>query len=178
MKPPAVTSARLRDRPRAEGPPVPQVIDWQAVGDPEAAVRFAAQALEAGRVVAFPTETGYALAASGLHPAAVGRLPGDLAVAVRGLPEARDWVPAMSRIGQRLARRFWPGPVALQFAADVEEGLAGRLPEQVRDRVTAEGRTRLRVPAHEVLLEVMRRFAGPVVLAEVAPAPREGGEAL
>lgn len=90
---------------------MPEVLDWRTVADPWAVTHQAEELLRAGRIVAFPTEAGYALACSGLHPGAVQRLGGaePLTLAVSGAAEARDWAPGMGVLGQRLARRFWPG---------------------------------------------------------------------
>src|SRR5437763_12733481 len=125
------------------------VLDWQGAPDPRAAVRQVVAALRAGRVVAFPTETSYALAASGLAPEAVARVSeaaaGEpLPLAVRGVAEARDWVPGLGALGRRLARRFWPGPLTLSAQAAPDEGLAARLPEAVRRAVCPDGSLRLR----------------------------------
>src|SRR5947207_14708532 len=51
------------------GSPMPEVLDWQCVADPRAIVRYVAAALHAGQVVAFPTDTAYALPASPRAPA-------------------------------------------------------------------------------------------------------------
>src|SRR5262245_28391308 len=48
-----------------------QVVDWRSASQPREVLRGAAQALAEGRLVAFPTETVYGLAASALHPEAV-----------------------------------------------------------------------------------------------------------
>jgi protein-tyrosine phosphatase len=148
-----------------------EVLDWQSVADPRAAVRYTVEVLQAGRVVAFPTDTGHTLAASGLVPAAVERLRESaevLEVAVRGVADARDWV-RLGGPGQRLARRLWPGPLALLCGEGVEQGLAGRLPQQVRRHLGPEGGPiRLRSPAHEALQETLRRLAGPLVLGPAA----------
>jgi protein-tyrosine phosphatase len=169
---------------------MPEVLDWQTVADPHAVLRHTAEALRAGRLVAFPTETTYALAASGLAPEAAARLgatageAGLLPLAVRGAAEARDWVPGMSRLGQRLARRFWPGPLELAFADGVEEGLLGRLPSDVRRQVCPDGMLVLRAPAHETVRGVLRCLPGPLVLApvpaaeETAPGAVDAGQAV
>jgi protein-tyrosine phosphatase len=157
---------------RGGQPPVPEVLDWRRLADPRAAVRRAARALRVGGLVALPTEGAYALAAGGLAPAAVDRLAGladPPALALRGAAEARDWVPGLSPLGQRLARRFWPGPLTLLCVAGVGEGLAGRLPEAVRRRLCPDGSLRLRAPAHDAALAVLYEFPGPLVLA-AAPA--------
>jgi protein-tyrosine phosphatase len=130
------------------------------------------QALTAGQIVAFPTETVYGLAASALLPDAVERLvhakgrPEDkpLTLALRHPAEAADWAPKMSQLGRRLSRRCWPGPVTLVFQEASEEGLASRLSASVRQRVCPTGTLGLRVPAHEALKQVLQRMPGPVVL--------------
>jgi protein-tyrosine-phosphatase/tRNA A37 threonylcarbamoyladenosine synthetase subunit TsaC/SUA5/YrdC len=157
---------------------MPELLDWQRTADPRAVVRRAAEALRSGAVVAFPTETGYHLAASALASEAVVQLRGATittpTVAVRGAAEARDWAPGMGPLGRRLARRFWPGPLTLECGEGVADGLAGRLPDSVRREVCPDGRLLLRCPAHEAVLATMRRMAGPLVLA---PAPGAADDA-
>jgi protein-tyrosine phosphatase len=157
---------------------MPEVVDWQHA-DGREVIRRAVQALGEGHLVAFPTETAYHLAASALRPEAVtalaehaspgGSLP--LMLTVRGAAEALDWAPGLSPLARRLARRCWPGPVTFDVAADLERGLAGRLPEAVRARLCREGTVRLGAPGHDALLHVLGRFPGPLV---AAPAPGDG----
>jgi protein-tyrosine phosphatase len=152
---------------------MPEVLDWQSA-DPRA-VRFACRLLHAGRLVAFPTDTAYALAARALDLSAVERLHGAaqrgaLEVAVGGGAQARDWWPGLGRLGQRLARRLWPGPLTLAGAGS-EQGLASRLPEAVRQHAAPGGTLRVRAPGHPALLEVLRQLAGPLVLAPVPLGP-------
>jgi protein-tyrosine phosphatase len=152
---------------------MPEVLDWRRVADPHAVIHYAVQALCRGRTVAFPTETGYALAASGLTSEAVDQLRIDaangaengLTLAVRGAAEARDWAPGMSPLAQRLARRLWPGPVTLIVSGAVEQGLASRLPESVRARLCPDETLRLATPGHEALREVLRHLPVPLLLA-------------
>jgi protein-tyrosine phosphatase len=150
-----------------------ELIDWQTVADPHGVLHRLVRCLRAGQVVLFPTEAGYALAASALCREAVARLSPNGAegpppfVAVRGASEARDWVPEMGPLARRLARRLWPGPVTLTFGENVAQGLLGRLPEEIRRRLSPDGSLRLRSPAHELLLEVLRRLSIPLVLAPV-----------
>jgi tRNA A37 threonylcarbamoyladenosine synthetase subunit TsaC/SUA5/YrdC len=67
-----------------------EVLDWQRVAEPRAVVRRTTAMLLAGQTIAYPTESSYALTASGLAPSAVERIrmTGDgqarpLSVAVR-----------------------------------------------------------------------------------------------
>src|SRR5512142_2193385 len=110
---------------------MPEVLDWQHADQREVVCR-AVQALGEGRLVAFPTETAYHLAANALRPDAVAELgrqtsPAEdrpLLLALRGAADALDWAPTLSPIARRLARRCWPGPVAFDVADGVEQGLA------------------------------------------------------
>ncbi|MHB1425600.1 MAG: arsenate reductase/protein-tyrosine-phosphatase family protein [Gemmataceae bacterium] len=148
---------------------MPEVIDWQRVADPQAVIQYAVQSLRQGRTIAFPSEAGYTVTASGLVPEAVRRLVSDsdngaaLALAVRGAAEARDWAPAMSPLSRRLARRLWPGPITL-IVGGLERGLTNRLPEQVRMKLCVEGRLQLATPRHEALRQVLRHLPGPLLL--------------
>lgn len=150
-----------------------EVLEWHSGADSRAVIHRAVQALANGQLVAFPTETVYGLAASALVPEAVERLcqgkgrpeKKPLALALRGSAEARDWLPQMSPLGWRLARRCWPGPVTLVSGDGVDEGLASRLPERVRQRVCPSGTLGLRVPAHAAIRETLRRLPGPLVLS-------------
>jgi protein-tyrosine phosphatase len=161
-----------------------EVVDWQRA-DPRQTLSRAVGQLKAGGLVAFPTEAGPALTASGLCPDAVARLHAagsggegePLTVAVGGAAEAPDWVPGLSRLGRRLARRCWPGPLTLVSGAAVEDGLASRLPESVRARALTGHEIRLRTPAHEAILQVMRFVRGPVLLAGVGENGNPMGEA-
>ncbi len=157
-----------------------EVLDWQHAAEPRAVVRRAVAALRSGGTVAFPTESSYALVAGGLVPAAVERIRNGneqaepLSVVVGGLTAARDWVPAMSQLGQRLARRFWPGPLTLLFADGFDGGLAGRLPEPVRQALCPDGGLRLRTPAHAAILEAVHQFPGPLVVSEIVSGNGRG----
>jgi protein-tyrosine phosphatase len=157
----------------------PQVLDVAAASDPRDAVHRVVQALVEGKVVALPTETVYIAAASGLSDRAVqrllalrdGKMEGPATLAVRSMDEVLDYVPVLPRIGQRLARRCWPGPVTLQLADAHRESAVNRLPALVREAVVAGNEIRVRVPAHELVLRALRLLAGPVVMIG---ARREG----
>src|SRR5260370_27824188 len=115
------------------------VLDWRNGADAPDLIHAAVQALAEGHLVAFPTDTVYAVVASARVPEAVERLrqatqradDNPLPLAVAGSAAALDWAPDMSPLGRRLTRRCWPGPVTLVFAEGVERGLASPLPEAV-----------------------------------------------
>ena len=130
-------------------------------GSDEAAVAAGADALAAGRLVAFPTETVYGLGADALDPHAVARV-----FAAKGRPtdhplichlaSADGLAPLVAEVSphaQALADAFWPGPLTLVMPRSpaVPDAVTGG-----RDTVA------VRVPAHPVALALLRAFGGPV----------------
>lgn len=162
----------------------PLVLDVTAAEDPRDAVHRAVQALAEGKLVALPTETVYIAAASALSDQAVerllalrsGKLDSPATLAVRSTDEVLDYVPQMPTIGERLARRCWPGPVTLQLADAHPDSAVHRLPARSKSVVVPEGHIRVRVPGHELVLRVLRLVKGPIVMVG---AHREGdGDAV
>jgi protein-tyrosine phosphatase len=150
----------------------PLLIDTVAADDPRDAIHRAVQALVEGKVVALPTETVYIAAASALSESAVlrltalrsGNVGGPATLAVRSAHDVLDYVPQMPPVGERLARRCWPGPVTLELADAQPESVVQRLSPAVREIVAPAGQIRLRVPAHDMVLSVLRLLAGPLVM--------------
>ena len=87
----------------------------------EEAVKTAARLLQAGEVVAVPTETVYGLAANAFDSAAVGKIfaakgrPQDnpLIVHIAYVQELFDLAKAVPTAALRLAEKFWPGPLTI-----------------------------------------------------------------
>jgi protein-tyrosine phosphatase len=156
------------------------VIDLRHADDLRDVVHQSVQALVEGQIVAFPTETVYGLAVSALDERAVARLAAvkgrkpnhPLTLAIKSAEEARDYVPDMSPLAQRLARRCWPGPVTLVVDDTHPDSLVRQLPDKVLDFVLPSKTLGLRVPGHQVLLDVLRMLVGPLALTS---ANRTGG---
>jgi L-threonylcarbamoyladenylate synthase len=126
-----------------------------------AALDRAVAALRAGGLVAVPTETVYGLAADAENEAAVGRI-----FAVKGRPRRHPlivhvadasaleaWGTSITPEARRLAARFWPGPLTLVVRR------APRVPLAVTGGLETVA---LRVPAHPLTLELLRRFGGGI----------------
>jgi tRNA threonylcarbamoyl adenosine modification protein (Sua5/YciO/YrdC/YwlC family) len=151
----------------------PAVIDLRNAEDWRDVVHRAVQALVEGRLVAVPTETVYGLAASALDEQAVQRLVAvkgrrashPVTLAIKSADEARDYVPDMTRLAQRLARRCWPGPITLVVDDAHPESLVRQLPQNVQKTVAPGQTLGLRVPGHQVVLDVLRMLAGPLALS-------------
>lgn len=160
---------------------MPTVVDIQKADDPRDVIHRAVQLLADGELVAFPTETVYVVCAYSLSSEAVGRLRRTFnshggpphALAIKGADEALDYVPRMTRLGRKLARRCWPGPVTIEFDVSRDEGLVKSLPAETCDAVVPGGAIRLRVPAHQVLTNVLKLLPAPVVMSAetLADAP-------
>lgn len=154
-------------------------IDLQATDDFQDAVHRAVQALAEGRLVVFPTETVYCVAASALDAEAVQRLQSlrgspdaaDYALAIHG-DDILDYSPQLSPMAARLARRCWPGPLTLVVDASHNDSAVLQLPQEVQEVIAPQGAVGLRVPGHPFLLSVLNLVAGPLVLAS---AHRSGG---
>jgi protein-tyrosine phosphatase len=151
------------------------VIDLRRTEDARDVVHRAVQALAEGRTVAFPTETDYVVASSARVATAadvLSRIAAErageprLTLILKSAEEALDWAPRITPVGRRLARRCWPGPVAMIVPDDHPESLMTRLPPATRAALAAGGRLRLRVPGHPLLADCMRMLAGPVMIAE------------
>jgi L-threonylcarbamoyladenylate synthase len=114
-----------------------------------------------GGLVALPTDTLYGLAVDPFQPDAVCRV---LAVKGRQAGHALPLMAAdveqitkslgpLSRLGERLAGRFWPGPLTLLLPAPA------RLAREV---AAGTGRVGVRVPASDVARAICRAARVPV----------------
>ena len=149
-----------------------KIIDIRQADDTRDIVHRAVEALAGGHLVAFPTETVYGVAACARHPHAVEKLlaakgraaSNPMALAIKSVTDALDYVPNMSPLAQRLARRCWPGPITLVLDNHHPDSLLERLPEATRNAIMPDSTIGLRVPAHPMILDVLHMHAGPLVL--------------
>ena len=125
------------------------------------ALQEAAKWIRMGGLVALPTDTLYGLAADPFRADAVARL---LTVKGRAAARALPLIAAdanqiaarlgpLSPAGERLAAKFWPGPLTLLIPAPVTlaHGVAA-----------GTGRVGVRVPAHEIARAICRAADRPI----------------
>ncbi|UTY57721.1 L-threonylcarbamoyladenylate synthase [Massilia sp. erpn] len=125
----------------------------------QAAIGAAAGALEAGALVAFPTETVYGLGADAESPAAVARIyeakgrPNDHPVIVHLAPGAdlSYWASEIPAEARALVAAFWPGPLTLILKR------ASHIPDAVSGGQDTVG---LRCPSHPVAMALLSAFKG------------------
>jgi protein-tyrosine phosphatase len=154
---------------------MPQVLQWPLAPDARRAVlETCAASVLRGEVVVLPTESVYVAVASLAHPDAVARLlagrPPDAlkpAVAVRDVDEARQVVPSFGVVGQRLARRCWPGPVVFAAFEGVADEFANQLPEAVRPNILPGGTINVASPHHAAVGQLLDELTVPIALAEL-----------
>jgi L-threonylcarbamoyladenylate synthase len=128
----------------------------------------AAKLLRAGRLVAFPTETVYGLGANALDDEAVSRIyavkrrpaTSPLIVHVSSLDMARGLVAGWPESAERLAQKFWPGPLTLVLEKANSSTAVSTMAvstSRVSSIVTAGLSTvGVRMPAHPVALALIK----------------------
>jgi L-threonylcarbamoyladenylate synthase len=133
-------------------------------------VEAAAQALRAGRLVAFPTETVYGLGAIATNDRAVASIfaakrrphfnPLIVHVANRDVASA---LACWNDAAERLAASFWPGPLTLVLP---------RAPDSPLSLLVSAGldTVALRVPAHPLAQALLEATALPVAAPSANPA--------
>lgn len=129
------------------------------VAEPE--IQRAVQILRAGALVAFPTETVYGLGADASNAAAVRRIfavkgrPADhpLIVHLKGAEDLWRWSRDAPVAAQKLAERFWPGPLTLILL---------RAPHVIDEVTGGQDTVGLRVPSHPVAQQLLQAFGGGI----------------
>ncbi|KQW89195.1 translation factor Sua5 [Massilia sp. Root418] len=124
-----------------------------------AAIRAAAVLLEAGKLVAFPTETVYGLGADAENPQAVAAIyaakgrPQDHPVIVHVAPGADlgYWCSDIPDEAYQLAQAFWPGPLTMILKRN----------EHIPDAVSGgQDTVGMRCPSHPVAIALLSAFKG------------------
>jgi len=133
-------------------------------------LKQAAQRLQNGSLVAFPTETVYGLGADATNPEAVARVyatkgrPADhpLIVHLEDMSDVQDWATDIPKYAIALARAYWPGPMTLVLHRSV----------LAKDFITGGQETvGVRVPSHTVaraLLSEFKKLGGKAIAAPSA----------
>ena len=141
----------------------------------------AARLIEAGQLVAVPTETVYGLACNGLDEKAVaeiyevkGRPPiKPLSLMVNGSEDMEKYCFDVPPAAYKLAEKYWPGPLTIVLKArDI-------VPEIVRAGGNTVG---LRCPDHPMTQELLRLsglpFAAPSANPSGEPSPKNAAKVM
>ncbi len=139
-------------------------------GDDPRAIPEAAARLAAAGLVAFPTETVYGLGADATCATAVAgvfeakaRPSFNPLICHLATTEAALALARRSSLAERLAARFWPGPLTLVLPG------AAACPVDPLARAGLDT-VALRVPAHPLAAALLAAFGGPVVAPSANPS--------
>jgi L-threonylcarbamoyladenylate synthase len=156
-----------------------RVVRVDPVEPDRSVMRAAAARVQAGGLVAFPTESFYGLGADALDPTAIARVfeikgrPDDkpLLVLVDSIDMVTELAAAIPDGARALMARHWPGALTLvlRAAARVPAGLTG-----------GTGTVGVRLPGHAVARALVAAVARPVTAPSAnpdgAPPPRTAGD--
>ncbi len=135
-------------------------------------IEEAVSILKSGGLIAFPTETVYGLGCSLLDKGAIERIyrvkkrkkDKPLIVFIAGIRDLENLVSKVPEIGEKLIRRFWPGPLTLIFKAKDGNKIA------------------LRMPSNRISQEIVSRADAPLATSSANisgnPSPRTAEEVL
>lgn len=135
-------------------------------------IETAAQLLNKGEVVSFPTETVYGLGADATNEKAVKKIfeakgrPSDnpLIVHISSQEQVYEYAESVPKKAEQLIDAFWPGP--LTIVLNKKDNLFA---STVTARLRSVG---LRMPAHEVALELISKVGKPLA----APSANTSGK--
>jgi L-threonylcarbamoyladenylate synthase len=131
-------------------------------------IEHAARLLRAGRLVAFPTETVYGLGANALDAEAVARIyavkgrpaTSPLIVHVASIAMAKSLVAHWPELADRLAERFWPGPLTLVLEKQLQVQPEKYLIPAIATAGSAT--VAVRMPAHPIALALIGAAGVPL----------------
>ncbi len=149
-------------------------VPYGSAADRSAAGEAVERHLTRGGLVVYPTETVYGVGCT-LLPRALEALAAFKAgrpflVLIRGRSDVEDLV--WTAEADRLAERFWPGPLTLALSAP-----PGRFPAQV---VGPDGAVAVRVSPHPAVTDLLAAAGGPVTSTSAnlpGRPPARSGEA-
>jgi L-threonylcarbamoyladenylate synthase len=145
----------------------------------QSAIEEAVNDLQAGRLVAFPTDTVYGLGAWLTDPQAIEQLylvkgrdtAKAIAVLVGNTAALSQVTAEMGQIAEKLAQHFWPGPLTLVVA---------RHPA-LPDNLSIYPTVGVRMPDHAAALDLLNR-SGPLAVTSANlsgdPSTTNAGEVL
>jgi L-threonylcarbamoyladenylate synthase len=120
-------------------------------------IAYTIDRLKKGGVVAFPTETVYALAGDACNPDAISRIfkikdrgfDRPLSVLIHDLDCLSYWVDEIPHHAKQFAQQFWPGPLTLIFTRKK----SARCYIAPRDQSIG-----LRIPNHPIAKKILQDF--------------------
>ena len=121
---------------------------------PEKAFSRCRDAIRAGGVIAYPTDTVYGLGADPKNAGAVRKLfsikgrqaDQPILLLLKDASEVRDWASEVNPAAESLMKKFWPGPITLVFKAK---------PDVMAELTGGTGKIGLRVPGNALTRQLL-----------------------
>lgn len=137
--------------------------------DTDTIVSEAIKVLKSGGIIAYPTETFYALGVNATDGEALKRLyrikgrtskkPFPLIVGERKI--LKTLVKRIPSEAEKLIKKFWPGPLTIVFEAS----------SQLPDLLTAKtGKVAIRIPGEEIARELSKMAGFPIISTSANPS--------
>jgi L-threonylcarbamoyladenylate synthase len=122
---------------------------------------LAAEVIQAGGIIVYPTETIYGIGCSAMHPRALRRVqhlkrraePKPILVLVRSREDLAPLVREVPAVAESLIKAFWPGPLTIVFPA------SDALP---RELTQGKGSIGIRIPSCALCLRLLELAGVPV----------------
>lgn len=139
------------------------------------AITAAVARLQAGDLVAFPTETVYGLGADATNPRAIAAIfarkgrPHDhpVIVHIAEVGELAVWASEIPTAAHLLTQAFWPGPLTL---------ILRRTPRVLDEITGGQDTVGVRCPAHPLALQLLRAAAAAGMPGLAAPSANRYGQ--
>ncbi len=150
-----------------------KIIKLDATNIDSAGIEEAAAIVDAGGLVAFPTETVYGIACSVKKDslAKLSDIKGRTAEKYYTLQiaESRDvhkYVPTLGLRYLKLIQNAWPGPLTIVFELDQNDinKQQNKLDSEVFENLYRDNSIGIRCPDNAIALELLKRASGPVIV--------------
>ncbi len=150
-----------------------EIIAVKSAADSKIEIQRAAEALAAGSLVAFPTETVYGLAASAASEEGVERLrrvkgrdaQQPFTVHIGRRDDCEKFAPELSPLARRFIRKGWPGPLTLVLPVDDprKAPIHSTLSPPGQQAVYKDGTVGVRFPDHPVAIALLTAVDAPII---------------
>ncbi len=129
------------------------------------AVRF----LKSGGIIAYPTETFYAIGVNAMDEGALKKLyklkgrpqKKPLPVIIGDKKRLKTLIKRLSPQAEKLIKRFWPGPLTIVFEASLD------IPELLTAKT---GKIAVRIPGEKIALGLLKKAGFPITSTSANPS--------
>ncbi|MEK6693037.1 MAG: L-threonylcarbamoyladenylate synthase [Nitrospirota bacterium] len=137
--------------------------------DLEMVLADAVKVLKSGGIIAYPTETFYALGVDAMDEVALKKLyklkgrsqKKPLPVIIGDRKRLKTLIKRLPPQAERLIKRFWPGPLTIVFEASSD------IPELLTAKT---GKIAIRIPGEKIALRMVKKTGFPITSTSANPS--------